>query len=177
MDNHKLQMLHSSEWREWATVWLVDRLELGADGCWYLHGRKRDAYPILHYQGESIGAHVTAYLLSRQTTVPPLHVCHRCDHKGCWRPDHLFPGNHSINLKDSYAKGLRVHPVNPNAVVNLGNPRQGERNAAAKLTADQVRQIRQLAPTHNRTLLTHMFGVSRTGIRDVVNRRIWKHVE
>ena len=53
---------------------------------------------------------------------------------------------------------------------------QGERNPFAKLTAEDVRQIRDLHPTVGPAALASRFGVTRENIWQIVTRRTWKHV-
>ncbi len=58
-----------------------------------------------------------------------------------------------------------------------GTTARGERDGNAKLTADAVREIRELARqgVHLKTL--HLrFGVTDVTIYHIVNRRTWKHV-
>ena len=53
---------------------------------------------------------------------------------------------------------------------------KGERNAAAKLTAQDVRLIRDLAQTTSLSRLAARFGVTKQNLRYVINRETWKHV-
>lgn len=58
------------------------------------------------------------------------------------------------------------------------NPPQGSRNGMAKLTEEQVLEMRRLRVAER---LTHKaigarFGVSREQARDIINRKFWKHV-
>ena len=57
----------------------------------------------------------------------------------------------------------------------------GERNAAHKLTEDDVRTIRAVyvpnSSEYNTWTLAEMFGVSQTTIRFIVNGKYWRNVE
>ena len=51
---------------------------------------------------------------------------------------------------------------------------KGERNGSAKLTADQVREIR--ASTETNTVIAHRFGVSQVNVSMIRLRKRWAHV-
>ena len=54
---------------------------------------------------------------------------------------------------------------------------KGENNASAKLTAENVSQIRSRKASGERTaVLAAEFGISLTTAKDIIRRRIWKDV-
>lgn len=59
------------------------------------------------------------------------------------------------------------------------NTSLGERNGRAKLTEQDVRQIRELSAVQrvSYTKLARQFGVDKTSISDIIRRRSWSHVE
>lgn len=57
-----------------------------------------------------------------------LFVCHHCDNPNCVRPSHLFLGTNNDNRQDSVQKRRHAH---------------GERHGAAKLTDEQIKEIRR----------------------------------
>jgi hypothetical protein len=58
-----------------------------------------------------IGAHRVAWELANGPIPAGLQVLHRCDNPPCVRPDHLFIGTVSDNMRDMYAKGRRAGRV------------------------------------------------------------------
>lgn len=85
--------------------------------------------------------------------------CHACHNKACCNPRHLRWGTHKDNAQDSIA---------------VGNWQRGERNGHAKLTADDVAQIR--ASTETPTVLGKRYNVTPGYICQLRQRtRAWKH--
>jgi DNA-directed RNA polymerase sigma subunit (sigma70/sigma32) len=56
------------------------------------------------------------------------------------------------------------------------NKARGERQWFAKLTADQVREIRRRYGTMTNVELGRMFGVTKGNVRSIVLRQTWAHV-
>ena len=80
-------------------------------------------------------------------------ICHKCDFPGCVNPDHLFLGTVADNNWDKSRKGRCA-------------PMACELNPAAKLTAQQVLEIRELKKDGFKSgVLAEAYGVNR--------RRIW----
>jgi hypothetical protein len=95
-----------------------------------------------------------------------LMVCHRCDNPPCCNPAHLFLGTHTENVHDMLAKGRT-------------NPPRGERHHGAKLTAEQVREIRtRRAAGETLVDLGREFGVGGARLSVIVNHpdKAWSHV-
>jgi|ERR1700678_23325 len=91
---------------------------------------------------------------------PKLWALHRCDVKLCVNPEHLYQGTARDNYNDMIGRG-REAP-----------------GARAKLTEDQVREIRTVYAERRKgyKALAKIYGVSAHGIKDVVTGKTWKHV-
>lgn len=154
-----------------ARQWFWSRVGQG-DGCWeWLRARTKNGYGHLEVGSKQWYAHRYAWTLFYGPIPDGLAVLHHCDNPPCCRPDHLFLGTQADNVADRNAKGRTSHHVNLNQA-------RGERMPNAKLTADQVREIRRLYRTgqyvHNQ--LAEQFGVSPSLIGYVIAGRAWAHV-
>lgn len=92
-----------------------------------------------------------------------LFVCHHCDNPSCVRPDHLFLGDQFANMGDCSAKG-RMHP--------------GEQNGGAKLTEDDVREIRRRyrAGGISQSALAREYGLCQASVHELISGKTWRHV-
>lgn len=141
----------------------------GPDECWPWKGAKgkqgHGSFAIGSKRNGTNGriqAHRLAYELHHGPIPDGLEVCHHCDHPPCCNPAHLFVGTHKQNMEDMATKGRSS---------------QGERDSQAKLTTEQVRQIRQLRSDGMKYKdIAPLFGVSKAAIGAVVRRDRWKHI-
>lgn len=79
---------------------------------------------------------------------PEIHVMHQCDNRSCVNPYHLELGTALANIRDKHAKGRAAD-------------QRGEKNNAAKLTDEAVREIhRRCWSGENQRALAREFGVS-----------------
>lgn len=108
-------------------------------------------------------SHRVCWELCRGPIPEGLFVLHRCDNPPCCNPEHLFLGTLADNNRDRDSKGRTNRPI-------------GESNSQAKLTSRDVLAIRALCPSVPRKVLAADFGVSRSVIRDVINKRAWAHI-
>lgn len=93
-------------------------------------------------------------------------VCHTCDNPNCINPEHLFLGTAKDNLQDAARKGR---------IRNGG--RAGEKNVRAKLTAEQVLEIRNTFTVESSYVdIGHQYGVSPATISNVIRGITWTHL-
>ena len=137
----------------------------GADSCWpWTAVRDRDGYGLFTVKaGKQRVAHGVALEL---TLGRPLaagkNSCHHCDNPPCCNPAHLFEGTPAENSHDRDAKGRQ---------------QRGERHHRARLTADDVRAIRQAyASGESQQAISTRYGVTQVNISSIVRRETWKQV-
>lgn len=137
-----------------------------SDGCWFwLGNRDHDGYgrwtvPELNTRIASRAA----YKLFVGPIPDGMSVLHKCDNgaDGCVNPGCLFLGTHNDNMADMVRKGRKP---------------KGSAAVNAKLTEEQVLEIRRLAAMSvTFTDLAKKFGVSDVQIGRIVHRRFWRHV-
>ena len=93
-----------------------------------------------------------------------LQVLHHCDNPACVRPDHLFLGTQSDNVRDMVQK-------------NRANRPYGPRHFRTALTEDQVRAMRaEWATGITQNQLARKYGISTSGIHGILHRRVWRHI-
>jgi len=90
-------------------------------------------------------AHRVAWIIKNGPIGDGLLILHKCDNPSCVKAEHLFVGTHRENMIDSGHKGRRNLQKRPWLV-------EGESNPAAKLTKEQIVEIRrryaqELCPT------------------------------
>ncbi len=137
--------------------------------CWEFTGmRNSEGYGRISvggHCGKMIPATRAAWEATNGPVPAGLDLCHRCDYPPCVRPDHLFPGTPSQNMKDCAAKG-RLSPR------RLEAKNRGEQNGRAKLNRAAVVAIRASAGTAAGVALR--FGVSRHTVYAIRQGRIWR---
>ena len=113
-------------------------------------------------------AHRVSYTLTYGPIPRDLYVCHRCDNPPCVNPEHMFLGTARDNALDSVSKG-RFN--------GWGGAKKGSSQPYAKLTEDDVRQIRVLR-SHGLTYreIAKRFGVSISAIVNIIRGTTWRHI-
>ena len=131
--------------------------------CWLWTGTiLQSGYGQFWYQNKGWRAHKFSWV-SNKNTIPPDHVIrHKCSNRHCVRVDHLETGTQKENVADMIRDGTR-----PN--------RKGERSPKAKLTADQVIEIRRRS-AESKSQLAKEFGVGYHQILKIINKINWKHI-
>ena len=131
-------------------------------GCWEWSGsRNPKGYGTAQFRGRGMNAHRVSYLAFMGPIGPGLCVCHVCDNPGCVNPEHLWLGTYKENWHDCRAKGRET---------------SGERNGRSKLTHDDILRMRlmyALNPDRTQQVIASLFGVSRSCVCKIVNRKAW----
>lgn len=118
-------------------------------------------YGVLWTNGKMEYAHRKAYTDTKGDIPKGQFVCHSCDNKLCINPEHLFIGSPKENSSD---------------MVNKNRQAKGVKTNHAKLSEDIVLQIRELYKSMSSRAVAAVFGISKTNVLDIINKRIWKHV-
>lgn len=157
-----------------------------SEECWIWTGSiSAYGYGLTCRNSKTERAHRMAYELTYGQIPEGTLVLHKCDNRACVRPDHLFLGTQSDNIKDMDNKGRRPKP-HPNSGKH-GNhcwakrfPEKvlrGESNPRAVLCANDVRVVREmLARGESKTRIAKTFGVTRGAIGSIYYGRTWAHI-
>jgi hypothetical protein len=107
-------------------------------------------------------------------------VMHKCDNPSCVNPKHLVLGTQADNVADAIAKRRATHPAASRVQIkrtqrkNSGvvdpdfNPRRGEANGRAKLTEDDVREIKRMIRDNvKRQTIAAKFNISIEAIHTI----------
>jgi hypothetical protein len=134
--------------------------------CWIWKTTKdRGGYGQYQFKGKSVSSHRFVWEFFYGKIINGLYVLHKCDIRNCVNPDHLFLGTNKDNMKDMRLKGRSARLY-------------GEQNNQAKLTQDQVDEIRRtyqrgVKGEFSQTGLGRKFGVSHNQIGNIVNYKKW----
>ena len=101
--------------------------------------------------GRMVAAHRVSWELTEGPIPEAYLVLHHCDTPPCVRPSHLFLGTQLDNMRDMVAKRRNFQVTHPETMA------RGESHGAARLTAQDVREIRagaesQVQAAQNRRL-------------------------
>jgi len=140
------------------------RLVDNSTGCWLFSGYKNDkGYGMI---GVTAGRPRLVHRVSYEMFVGqiPTHpeVCHSCDVRGCFNPEHLYLGTHQDNMDDCAAKDRFA---------------KGNAIALAKLDEPAVRSIKaRLASGESQKSLATAYRVHHSSISGIKRGVTWKHV-
>lgn len=111
----------------------------------------------------STAAHRAVYEVFVGPIPDGMHVLHSCDVRACVNPFHLRCGTHADNMADKVARARQSR-------------QHGETHGMAKLSDEQVREIRARRGVETGVALAQRFGVSRAMITLIQRRQNWRHL-
>lgn len=146
-----------------------EKVEVGdPDECWgWAAGTDGDGYGMIGDRGRTRRAHRVMMALLHGPLEKGDLVLHHCDNPPCVNPLHLYIGTYADNFRDMIARSSRT----------LSDYR-GSKNGQAKLTEDDVREIRRrLAADEPQRSIAEDYGVDQATISNINRGVHWTHVE
>ena len=142
-------------------------------GCLeWLAGKNSCARGVFWWLGKQRAAHRFAYEIVSGKVPKGLEILHKCDNVGCVRFKHLYAGTQAQNMLDKKnrgrAKGIHLGEKNPQAKFTSVRVKN--------LRKDFVRLFRKYRKMACCRLLAKKYKHSVTGIQNILNNHIWKHI-
>lgn len=137
----------------------------GLFSCWlWTGGLDKDGYGVTWMNRKSERAHRVAWELANKQNVPNgMKVLHTCDNPTCCQPLHLFLGTDKDNMRDKTTKGRQA---------------QGHKIGVSRLTADQVKTIRErYAKGEKQSQIAREYGVTQSAIYYIVRGKVWRSTD
>lgn len=133
--------------------------------CWMWTGnRPGGRYGHFSTGQKTVASHRWLYSLIHGSIPDDLVIRHKCDNEGCVNPEHLEIGTSAQNRADMFHRGR-------------GPDRRGEKHPLARLTAEQVGEIRRLKSMgHTNKSLATTYGVSPGHIGRIYRRDGWTNI-
>lgn len=165
---------HHQRWLKWGDphyrkavygITTQERLDLYKEvdpvtGCWNWTGcLTKYGYGKWLAYGKQARVHRLQYILIHGEIDARLAVCHKCDNRRCFNPDHLFLGTIADNQRDMAEKGRSA---------------RGERNGFSKLTAAQVLDIYSAPGLYK--LIAEKYGIARVTVSEIKRGKSWGHL-
>lgn len=138
-------------------------------------------YGHANYDGRRYLAHRLSWALTNGPVPDGMFVCHKCDNPYCVEPRHLFLGTPAENSSDMVRKGRSLSGDRNPSPRNLDKVRQnhprGEQIGCAKLTADQVMDLRRRhASGEGRATIARDFGIHPVVVSMIAYGVRWSHL-
>lgn len=129
-------------------------------GCWlWLGTLDKYGYGILSVCGKKHFAHRISLTVHGIEIPSSECALHHCDNRICVNPEHLYVGSNADNVRDKVQRGRSL---------------AGSKNKNAKLTEQQVLEIRSLDISSS--VAAARYGVGISAIQQIRNGDRWRHI-
>lgn len=140
--------------------------EIDENGCFNCtsHSTNSGGYPEIQRKGKHIVLSRFIYM-EMFGKIPDGHVIrHKCDNRRCINPEHLISGTPRENSRDMVERDRSMY---------------GSRSKSAKLTEEQVLEIKRLLrdTTLTKREIAKGYSVARTTVTAINRGETWKHVK
>lgn len=177
------EMVRSSRKREAAKQKLLSKRSITPTGCWEWTGSRTLGYGSLKlpdlWGDFKIMAHRLSYVVHRGEPITGgLFVCHTCDNRACFNPDHLFLGTQRQNLEDCSRKGRTcTGETNGNSRYSDADIAQVQRLLAEGLTGKEISQRTGVSRAHVSRIKRGETWSTKTASRGDLSHGLCKHSE
>lgn len=162
--------------RIWKHRRLIAGSQQGTPPYWKDQETKRaetsesDGYPTVMFsdgrQRHKVFAHRVVFMFTTKQDIPPaMQVNHKNGDRKDARPGNLEIVTNAENVRHSF----RV-------LGRKARPRSGEANQAAKVTAAQVLEIRELSGKLAQSKIAEMYGIKQGTVSAIILRKSWAHI-
>lgn len=132
--------------------------------CWlWVAGKDRNGYGDFRIN-KTYRAHRLVYEYYFGQIPLNMMVCHKCDNPSCCNPDHLFLGNHKINMAD---------------MKNKGRSAKGSKQGTSKFTEKDIADIILDGYNYKYSSMSEIankYSVSVTIISNILEGKFWSHI-
>lgn len=138
--------------------WLLENRKINpSTQCWEWTGSKtKYGYGRVRSHGKSYGIHALSYSFWVGENPLKLMICHKCDNRICFNPEHLFLGTAKENTQDAVKKGRLA---------------KGENHGSNILTQNQVLEI--ILKRKPNASTAQYYGVSQSTVQAIRSGKIW----
>lgn len=166
------------------------RIDSSGDGCHLWTGScfTGSGYGQVYWKGKNRRVHRLVWELANGPIPPDVLLCHTCSanyppgditYRRCCRLDHMYPGTSLSNAQDRSQDG-RERPQSGDAHHSRRHPekmKRGSENPMARLTDDQVREIRiRRAAGAFLKDIAREYHVCEGLISQIARGKIWRHL-
>lgn len=127
--------------------------------CWLWEASLVDGYGQFSIRSIGYRANRVAYLIAKGKLPTNQLVRHTCRNPRCVNPRHLKLGSHTDNRRDAVRHGTAHF-----------NFESGANNPNAKLTTEEVKQLRLLAKTHTQARIASIMGLPKTTVSQIIRK-------